>query len=49
MLDRSPVSGSTVTVSTPVSTEVRFSTAEIKKRIDRMFTEPEPVPMRPEA
>ncbi|MGA4689610.1 MULTISPECIES: hypothetical protein [Rhodococcus] len=45
MLEQSPVSGATVFPSAPLHQGVRFSTAEIKKRIDEMFdTSAAPLP-----
>ncbi|WP_241386543.1 hypothetical protein [Rhodococcus sp. CH91] len=37
MLEQSPVTGTTVSVPAALPQGVRFSTAEIKKRIDAMF------------
>lgn len=37
MLEQNPVSGATISSSATLPQGVRFSTAEIKKRIDEMF------------
>ncbi|MFX1759360.1 Uncharacterised protein [Rhodococcus gordoniae] len=37
MLEQNPVSGVTISSSATLPQGVRFSTAEIKKRIDEMF------------
>ncbi|WP_271037698.1 hypothetical protein [Rhodococcus rhodochrous] len=45
MLEQSPVTGATASPSAALHQGVRFSTAEIKKRIDEMFDNPAaPVP-----